>query len=305
MKYRAVLNLLTRVFGIALLNFPLSVLAIGQIATPIVIDDAVSGQTYESQLTLISNSSKDQMYRLTATGDIADWAKFYSINNSNDPITEIEIPANSNINATIRFEIPEMMPIGTYEGSAVLAMLADGSGEQKSGVVVSQQISRNVTIKITGQQEASSFVVIRAQKSQIPQGEPMTFTVLCNNTGNVLIKPIIEVEVFKNNETIDDIIYPYDKEKRGIIPNQTETLDAVWQSGNREQGNYVASIKVYLDDELSQETRFPFEITNKINNLAAADMSSAVFNNLYVFIGIGLVLLTGIILLIAKIKRKN
>lgn len=278
--------------------------AIGQVATPIVIENAVSGQIYENQLTLISNANTNQTYKLIATGDIADWTKFYSIDNPNDSIPTIVIPANSRINAKARFEIPDETPVGTYEGKVVLALAPENASEPKGGVAVSQQISRLVTIKITGQKNAASFVVIRADHDIIPQGDAINFTAQCNNTGNVIIKPLVEIEIFKNNVRVDNIMYPYDKNKKGIIPRQTETLVASWQTGKRELGNYVAAVRVYLGDVVAQETRFPFEITDKPSVIAMASLSAFLKNNLTIIeVASALAVLVVIMVLIVVKKQ--
>jgi len=283
---------------------PFSVAAIGQIASPIIIENAVNGQEYQDLLTLFNSSEKEETFKLTATDSIADWTKFFSYGTSNTEISEFKIGANSNINAIVKFLVPDSMPNGTYEGRIVFAMVKS-TDKNDTNVAINQQISRKVSIKVTNNSAPSGIITIKPEKQHLGKNEPLKISVTTFNSGNVTIKPYVELEIQQNDKTIDNIIYPYDKNRNGIAPRDSENSIASWQTVNYQNGKYKAIVRVYLDQKIAKEDWIAFSINNDLTGLAAANISKSLGDTWYMIaaFGIGLFILIG--LLVKKFLKKQ
>ena len=169
-----------------------TVFAIGQITEPIIIKDVLRGQEALTTITLLNSEQKEVKYGLRAEGQIADWAVFFSADDTNfeNPITEIKMPADQYTNVNVRFKIPDDTPNGEYAGELLVFLASNRElKSEETSVNVSQQIGRDVTITVTDKE------IVKLQASFIPltydvqQGKPLKIRVLYDNQGNVAVKP--------------------------------------------------------------------------------------------------------------------
>lgn len=283
---------------------PFSVSAIGQIASPIIIENAVNGQEYQELLTLFNSSEKEETFKLTATDDIGDWSKFFSYNTPDAEISEFKIGANSSINAIVKFFVPDSVPNDTYKGRIVFAMV-ENTDKGDANVAINQQISRKVSIKVTNDSLPAGIITIKPEKQYLEENEPLKIGITTFNSGNVTIKPYVELEIQQNDKTIDNIIYPYDKNKNGIVPRGSESSIVSWQTANYQKGKYKAIVKVYLDEKIAKEDWIAFSINNGLTGSAVANLSEFLNNKLYIMVGIGIGLFLFVIVLLKKNLSKR
>lgn len=241
-----------------------TVFAIGQITEPIVIKDALRGQEVSTTLTLLNSEYKEVKYGLRAEGQIADWAVFFSADDTNfkNPITEIETPADQYTNVNVRFKIPDDTPNGEYTGE-LLVFLAS-SGELKSeevSVSVSQQIGRDVTITVTDKEIIKLQANFIPLTYDVPQGKPLKIRVLYDNQGNIAVKPDLQLKITKNGKTVYNAIFPYPEAEEAVRAYTNKEISLIeWQTTGQENGNYTAELKVILNGQEIQSSSFKFLI---------------------------------------------
>ena len=96
---------------------PFSVLALGQMSQPILINNALRGNEYQELVTIVNNQNATATIQLSAEGQIAEWVKFYLPENQLEQTTTVNVNANQNKNVNVIFTIPKDTPNGTYTGT--------------------------------------------------------------------------------------------------------------------------------------------------------------------------------------------
>lgn len=240
---------------------PLSVLAIGQVSKPIVIENALKGEEYEDTLTMYNSSDHEETFGLSAKGEITEWSKFYSLDDLETPIETIKIPANSKAKAKVIFFIPLDTPNELYKGEIIVSLLSKNKeGNEKISTLVTQQIPRKVIITVTGEQILSCDALIITRKQNLEKDEPLKTEVSFFNTGNARIKPTIQQKITKDGKIIFNAIYPYPESDEGIKPKHSKILPVEWQTAGQKSGAYRAEIKALLDNEVVKENDFHFSV---------------------------------------------
>ena len=288
-----------------------TVFAIGQITAPITINDVLRGQEVSTELTLLNSENKELTYGLRAGGQVADWAAFFSADDTNfeNPITEIKMPPDQYTNVNVRFKIPDDTPNGEYTGE-LLVFLAS-SGELKSeetSVSVSQQIGRDVTISVTDKE------IIKLQANFIPltydvqQGKPLKIRVLYDNQGNIAVKPDLQLKITKNGETVYNAIFTYSETEEAVRAYTNREISPIeWQTTGQENGNYTAELKVILNGQEIQSSLFKFLIGHFQNSMWISAVSFLGGGNLTVgwFVIAGILLILAIIFDVLRKKGVN
>ncbi len=267
-------------FGIIFsLVLPQGALGIGQITQPIIFKDILKGQTMESDLILYNSADKELIYQLNADGKIKDWASFYSIGNAKDPISEISVPAKSNIKAKVRFAVPQDALNGEYSGEvAILAAPEKNKNEATTNVSVGSRIGRPVSITVTGKEiiKFSAFVTPKTYFIEI--GKPLEINAKYYNTGNVAIKPDLKIRISKDGQSVFNVIFPYPENEEAVKPMGSKIIPVVWQSAGQPEGLYKTEITVLLDSAVIQEDEFTFTVGeydyNSNNNWLLGSISS-------------------------------
>lgn len=265
------INFLILILTLALI-LPNSVFAIGMMTKPIIIDNALRGEIIQETLT-IDGIDKDASFELTAGGEIKNWAKFYKIDDLENPITTIQISANSRINAVVKFTVPEDAPNKTYEGTvAVLsAPEKDGQSEEMS-VAVGLRIDREVSITVTDKEIIGFSTAIIPENYNVNPGKLLKIKVIFDNQGNVSIKPDIQLKILKDNTVVHNAVYMYPETEEPAKPRERKTIENFiqWSTNGQEKGYYRAEAKVLLNDEIKDEQSFRFTIGYGTSGFLAA-----------------------------------
>ena len=254
----------TFVLLVSVLTVGPNVLAIGQMTKPIEIWNALRGQEIQETLILYNSDATAVVYGLQADGDIKDWATFCAMDNLKDPITEIKIPAQANINALVKFNVPSDTPNGVYVGQVAVVTLSNEAEQEKEGMNVSvgMRVGRDVSITVTDKEMIKFQTSIIPLEYGIKSGQPLKIKVIYDNQGNVSVKPQIDLKILKDDKNIFNAIFPYPENLEPVKPLERKELPALieWQTTGQSSGNYRAEIKILLNNEVKYETSFRFSI---------------------------------------------
>lgn len=237
-----------------------SALAIGQMTKPIVIKDLLRGQAAESVLILYNSEPKETVYKLIADGDIKDWTSFYLPDDLKNPITEIKVPASSNVKAIARFFVPKDTPNGAYKGEVAIVS-APGKEENKGvNVSVGMRVGRQVSITVTGKEVVKFDASVIPAKYDLAKNEPLNIRVIYENQGNVSIAPEIRLKIKKDNTTVYSVVYPYPESKPPVNASARYEIPAIEvPTGSFETGRYDAELSI-SDSGSSVEKKFGFSV---------------------------------------------
>ncbi len=250
-------------FLIIFLLTPLSIKAIGQVTKPIVIENGLRGEQTEVTLTLLNSAQKEEVYLLGAQGEIKEWVDFYSLDNKDEKITEIQVPPQSYLEATARINIPEDISSGEYKGE-IIVKNKPIKEEGKNTVSVAQSISREVSINITNKEVISFQVSVIPEKYDLAEGEALQVRTIYNNQGNVSITPLMLIKISKDGEIVYNAPYPYPDNLEKIRPmSQKEITSLNLPTQNWEQGKYFVQMNFLINGEKHLEKYFHFSISEE------------------------------------------
>jgi len=248
---------------------PLVSFGIGQVTEPIIIKDILRGSEITDTLVVFNSEDKKVSLQLKAEGAIADWASFYEIDDKNleNPITEIQIPAKSRLDVTVKFKIPEDVPNGEYSGEiAIMTAPAENEEMSKATISVLQRIGREVLITVTDKEILEFKTTVIPLKYGVNKSEPLQIKVIHDNQGNISIKPDVQLKITKNNKTVFNAIFPYSEDEKPVRPLERKTMPLIeWQTAGQENGEYKAEVKVLLAGKVIQENDFKFTTGFNIN----------------------------------------
>ena len=240
---------------------PQGVLGIGQMTKPMIFGDVLKGQTVKSELILYNSEKSEVIYKLKADGEIEDWTSFYSLNDLKTPITEINIPAESNIKAIAKFTVPEDALNGEYKGEvAIISMPEKNESEEGSNVSVGMRVGRQVSITVTGEEIIEFDASITPKSYLIKENEPLQINAVYYNAGNVEIKPDLQFRILKDDQLLFNAIFPYPENEEGIDPLTSKKITVEWPTSGASNGKYLAEAKALLNNEVKQEDNFSFVV---------------------------------------------
>lgn len=243
------------------LVLPQSALGIGQITQPIIFKDVLKGQVLESVLVLYNSGENEEVYKLIAGGKIEKWTSFYSLDDSKNPISEIIVPAKSNLKAGVKFIVPVDAPNGEYAGEvSIIAAPKKNENEKGTNVSVGMQVSRPVSITVTGEEIIKFDAFVTPRSYIIEKDKPLEINAVYYNMGNVAIKPDLQVRISKNEQGLFNVIFPYPENEEEIKPLASKTIPVEWQTTGQGEGMYKAETKVFLNGAVIQNDEFTFSV---------------------------------------------
>lgn len=270
--------------------------AVGIMANPIDVQNARSGQTYWDEFLFMNPENYSVSFDLLAEGPIAEWTTFYSKDDLKMPITQLVVPARTNLVAKVKIEIPEKTPNDMYFGKLVgITSISQEESSNKNLVQIRQKLDRDITITVTNNQIVQFTTTFIPLEYSINKNEPFVVKVIHENSGNIDIAPNVELRVSKDGQDIFKSIFPYPDNLDPIQPNSRKEItdQVVWQTKGYDSGDYNISLVTCIDNGACQKDGFPISIGyNKNIGLLSTALAKAFSGNMvYVWIiGIGAVL---------------
>jgi hypothetical protein len=275
-KYIAYLVL----FIFSLLIFPQITFALGQMTEPIVIDNALRGESIEQELIAVNSDQSDLEIRFMAEGDIQDWASFYLPDNLELEQDVFTLKAGDSLRIVAILDIPDDLENGVYLGNFSVSNIASTELDAKeSGANVVQKIDRQVSISISDEEKINiENTSVIPNKFDLELEEPLSIRIIYNNEGNIRLSPQVRIKIKKDDKNIHDLIYPYPEDENAVnSKSQHEIQPIVIQTIAWEPGKYFASLDFGRDGESILKKDFVFSIA-----VADADSENKISANNYI-----------------------
>lgn len=242
--------------------FPSAALALGQMSAPINITNALRGQKINQEIIAINNEEKQIAVEFTASGQIKAWTKFYKPANLNSHIATTTITGRSNLSVTAVFSIPQDIPNGEYKGTVSVSKLPDlYVPKDQPSVSVMQKIDRQVTIKISDQENIKLAVSVIPEAYDLAINQPLNVRIIYDNQSNISLSPAISFKIKKDEQTVYNVIYPYPE---GVAPVNSkgyfEIPALTIPTAGLAQGKYLAQLKFLRADKVIAEKQFSFSL---------------------------------------------
>ena len=239
---------------VAVMLLNVKVYAAGLSISPINIAvSAVRGGEYQKILNLYNSGSDPLNVLFSFEGNATDWIYLYPEGELDEPISNITIPAETNSKVTVVFKIPEDTAAGNYS-SIIFARAFLAEADVGTGI----RLRSNVKIFVSGDQILAGAVEdINLKDTEI--NHPLTIQLQFKNNGNVIARPMIDVNILKNGNSV--IRSGYQDQDVGV--GMSKTLEVKLNTTGQEVGDYVANVKVYLGENLIDEEDLDFKILER------------------------------------------
>jgi hypothetical protein len=259
---RATVNFGALFLILVFLCIPVRTFAIGQITQPILIKNALRGQSYDRTVTIVNTEGTVQYIKLTAEGDIGEWVKFYANSKSTESIENIEVAAKSKKFVIARFTVPQSTPNSKYTGFVSVAT-TPGQNESKaeeSSSTVSQKIDREATVEVGGEEMIDFDVSLIPEKYDYNRGDLLKIRIIYDNRGNIDIKPQIDLKIKQGEETAYSAIFPFPERDAAVTPGSVTEISALEiPTSSLQNGKYEAIFKITQGDKILEKD-FTFSV---------------------------------------------
>lgn len=218
------------------------------------IKDALRGGDYERLIILFNPGDEETTYTLGAIGDAGAWISFWDINALDTSVERVNMPAHDEKSLLVKITIPPDAENGQHEAIIIVASVPSKSN-QGGGQAVSISAQVHVTVMVTGDQLLMG-TVNNISTTDTEVNQPLQIKISFKNTGNVVAKPQIAVEISSNGDIIDSISF----EDAQIKPEKVEVIPVEWDTTGRQAGNYSAHVVVSLDGTTITEKDLEFAL---------------------------------------------
>ena len=293
------------IFTLTLAIFiPLQTLGMGIVSQPLVIENAIRGETIQDSLEVFNSEEAPVVFELSSEGDIAGWAVFYLPDDLENPITQISAQASSYVKSTVYINVPEDTANGEYQGQLTATLKpaeTDDAAEGNTKVTILQRLSRQITINVTDNENAKLAVSVIPATYDIKNNQPLDIRFIYDNQGNISLSPQIDLKVYaSNNKVVYNLIYPYPEAEEPIKPGEIREISSIsLPTTDLKDGSYRAEMKFLHQGNsiLTEDFRF---------NVGQAGQVAGAFNlNYKIFwplVG-GVVIIVFVVIMLVALKR--
>ncbi len=237
--------------------------ALGQMTEPIVISNALRGESIQQELIAVNSDKTELKVNFSAEGPIKDWTKFYLPDDLDTSLDSFTLPANGNLRIVSIIDVPDDIENGEYVGSFGVSNMPDTDlKEDESGSSVTQRIDRKITIIVSDQEDVNiEKTSVIPNKFDLVRDEALSIRVIYDNQGNIRLKPQVRIKIKKDDKNVHDIIYPYPEDDSAVnSKSQYEIEPIVIQTIGWETGKYFAFLEFSRGDTVLLEKDFKFYI---------------------------------------------
>ena len=238
-----------------LLPFSVGAVGLGIAPTDLAITSAVRGAEYE-RMVWVYNPGEDEInVTLGTEGEAADWVSFYHTSDPSTSINGMSIPGEDNVAILVKFNIPADAANGSYSATIYAETVPVEGGDIEGTATAKLRMPADVAITVTGTQILTG-VVSSVTTRDTEVGYPLRIEVHFRNTGNVMATPQIDVEITKDDATVDSLTFA----EAEVKPGQSDTISAGWNTTGRELGDYAAHVAISLGEEVLTTEELNFAI---------------------------------------------
>jgi hypothetical protein len=248
----AVTFFLIFVFAMQLVN----ALGLSVLPALIRVGNLTRGQQFSITITTYNPDNVEETFSILVDNKIAGWVSFYYPENLSSQISQITIPANSSRDIIANFNIPKDAPNGLYLSTIYIG--GSGVNQTENTNSLSIKIPISVSLEVAGLQSLSGKVLnITTADTEI--NRILRIETEFQNTGEIVATPAIEVSIKKNDVEIANFM----SNNTSINAGSTSTIDAEWDTTGQNVGDYVATVDVYLNNSLINESNLKFKILER------------------------------------------
>lgn len=235
-----------------------SAIGIGIGPSSLEISSALRGAEYERTFTIFNPDEAEAHATLGTDGEAGAWISLHQPDDLSRTIEGVTIPGKGRASIVAKFRIPSDAPNGTYTVMLYAEITATSSASiesGESGAVAKVRAPAEIKIEVTGTEVISGEVGdILADEVEI--NYPLRLRVQFWNTGNVIAKPVIDVDVLRDGAPVAH----FTSADLQVKASARDILIAAWDTEGMQVGMYTAHVTVSLEGEVLGSKDVAFEI---------------------------------------------
>lgn len=230
--------------------YPADAVSIGISPAEMYFDNVLRGGYAEDTVAVSTSSETPISFVIGASGPIKDWIEF-------EPSENLTVSRNDMRRVRVIVKPPGNVANGVYTGNIIASTTSTQTVEEGMGVGVTAGTTSDVSVTITGD-EIKKAKVESISVKDTEEGSPIEFSVSILNEGNVIITPLIEIEITKKGES--EVLKSVKHSETEILPTKMMIIRINVDTEGLEIGEYQAIVKVSLDGEELSEKILGFNI---------------------------------------------
>ncbi len=231
-------------------------IGLGVVPSRLSVTDALRGEEYEHVIIVHNTDVMTTTFRPYAEGELSNWISYYD--EEGNELTNITIAGKNSTKILLKFKIPMDAPSGNYNSTVYVENVPASAAHGGVGAQMLIRMPVDVTILVTGKQILTGIVNgITLQDTEIEYS--LRIKTMFRNTGNVVAKPVIAVNISKDGAVIDK----FSKAEKAVKPRTIEEIPVAWDTTGQAVGDYLADVKVSLDGNVLYEREQPFKVLEK------------------------------------------
>jgi len=249
-------------------------LSIGISPAELRFDNVLRGGYAESTVSVSTSSETPLNFTIGAEGAVKGWIEF-------EPSQSLTISRDEMKRVSVIVKPPADVANGIYTGSIIVSTASARTGGTGAGAGVTAGTTSDITIKITGE-EIKKASVENMEVKDTEEGYPVEFLVSILNKGNVIITPLITVEISKKNGT--EVLRSANYSQTSILPTKMSIIRMKTGTEGLEKGEYAAKVRVFLGEEKLAENTLYFSLLER-GTLSKKGVLQNIWNDPWVNIG--------------------
>ncbi|MHB1294566.1 MAG: COG1470 family protein [Anaerolineae bacterium] len=212
-------------------------------------ENALRGATYERMLYVMNPSDEAGAYTLASEGYAGDWVHFYGSVTDEQSLSSVTVGARQRVGLVARVVIPEDAASGDYQGTILVTRAAEDHADGDS-VPLAVQVRVPLSARVSGTQVLTGEVRgVSVRQTEV--GYPLRAALLFRNTGNVVARPEIRIDLLREDQVIRSTTVAEEEVRTSAMAWIHATLD----TAGLEAGDITARLTVLLGGEVIAESR--------------------------------------------------
>ena len=224
--------------------------SIGVSPASIQFDNVLKGGYAEGTVSVSTSSATPLNLTMRAEGAVKDWITF-------EPSENITFSSGDMKRISIMVRPPSDAANGLYTGSVIATTSAAKTGGSGVGAEVTTGAVCDVAVRVTGDEiKKASVILIDAKDTE--EELPAEFSVSISNDGNVMIAPLIKIEIMKKGTS--EVLKTITHSTTTVLPTKTSIIRIMADTKGLPIGEYTGKVTVFLDSEKLAEKELSFNI---------------------------------------------
>ena len=232
-------------------------IGLGVVPSRLSVTDALRGEEYEHMIIVHNTDVMTTTFRPYAEGELSNWISYYDEEEGNE-LTKVTVPGKNSTRILLKFKIPVDAPSGNYNSTVYVENVPGSASSSGVGAQMLIRMPVDVTILVTGKQILTGVVNgITLQDIEIDY--PLRIKTMFRNTGNVVAKPVIAVNINKDGA----VVHSFSKAEKAVKPRTMKEIPVEWDTKGQAVGDYLANVTVSLAGNVLYERELPFKVLEK------------------------------------------